>query len=143
MKTIVLYATNNGASMQCATIIKEEIENCDICAIEKTIPSLDDYDQIVIGAGVKNNTIYKPMRDFLKQQHNFLLEKNCAYFICNEKVNKIEEIITKVFKQDLREKAIFVEAFGGYKESWVPIKNGDERRGIHVEKIKEAAKLLS
>ncbi|MBL1225729.1 flavodoxin domain-containing protein [Enterococcus sp. BWR-S5] len=143
MKTIVLYATNNGASQLCATIIQEEIENCDIFNIEEVIPALEEYDQIVIGAGVKNNTIYKPMRDFLKQQHDFLLGKKCAYFICNEKVKKIEEITTKVFKQDLREHAIFVEAFGGYKESWVPKKAGDELRGIHVEQIKAAAKLLA
>lgn len=143
MKTIVLYATNNGASLQCATILKEALDNCDICTIEEEIPALDSYDQIVIGAGVKNNTIYKPMRDFLKQQHDFLLGKKCAYFICNEKVKQIEEITNKVFKLDLRERAIFVEAFGGYKESWVPIKNGEELRGLHVDQIKAAAKLLS
>ncbi|MDT2600256.1 flavodoxin domain-containing protein [Enterococcus hulanensis] len=142
MKTIIVYATNSGASFECAKLIQKELPACDLYNLETDSFNLQDYDRIILGAGVKNNTIYKPMRDFLKENLAVLLTKELALFICNGKPKSVEEILNKVFKPELREHALFAESFGGYKQHWLPLKEDQELRGIDIQKVEAAISLL-
>ncbi|MGE7825569.1 hypothetical protein [Paenibacillus sp. NPDC093718] len=60
-----------------------------------------------------------------------------GYFICNEKPKETEEIIARNIPVDLRETAICMESFGGYKAYAAPKEGTDQLKGIFVDKIKE------
>lgn len=136
MATLVLYATKSGAAEQCAKILSEELSDCTICNIETNKPNIEEFDSIIIGAGVRDGKIYKPIRDFIKKNHPDLLNKSMGYYICNEKPKKTEEIIEQNFPDDLKKEAICIESFGGYKAASVPRDESDRLKGILIENIK-------
>ena len=135
MSLLVLYATKSGASEQCAKLLSEEFSDCTICNIEITKPNIEEFDSIILGAGVRDGKIYKPIRDFIKKNHTELLNKKMGYFICNEKPKKTEEIIEQNFPDDLKKAAICIESFGGYKSNSLPKEDSDQLKGIIVERI--------
>ncbi|WP_244169799.1 MULTISPECIES: flavodoxin domain-containing protein [Paenibacillus] len=73
MAVLVVYATKTGATEQCIKILAEEISDCTLCNIELEKPNIGDFDYIILGAGVRDGKIYKPIRDFIKKNHNELL----------------------------------------------------------------------
>lgn len=135
MSILVLYATKSGAAEQCAKLLSEQLSNCTICNIEISKPNMNEFDHIIVGAGVRDGKIYKPIRDFIKKNHAELLSKSMGYYICNEKPKKTDEIIGANFPADLRSKAVCIESFGGYKSNTVPRADGDYFKGIWIDRI--------
>jgi menaquinone-dependent protoporphyrinogen oxidase len=136
MAILILYATKSGATEQCAKILSEELFDSTICNIDINKPNIEEFDHIILGAGVRDGKIYKPIRDFIKKNQNELLKKSMGYFICNEKPKKTEEIIDQNFSEDLKKAAICMESFGGYKAYAAPEKDADQLKGIFAERIK-------
>lgn len=136
MALLVLYATKSGATEQCAKILSDELSPCTLCNIELEKPIIEEFDHIILGAGVRDGKIYKPIRDFIKKNKDELLKKNVGYYICNEKPKKTEEIIEDNFTADLKEAAICIESFGGYKAYAAPKEGTDQLKGIFVDRIK-------
>lgn len=139
METLVLYATKTGATFQCANLLSLELSRCPICDIETEKPDIEKFDCIILGAGVRNGKIYKPIRDFIKKNKNELLKKKVGYFICNEKPKKTEEIIAENFADELLETAVCIESLGGYKAYAAPKDGMDQLKGIYVDRIKTFA----
>jgi len=133
---LVLYATKTGATEQCIKVLTEEISNCTICNIDGEKPNIQDFDRIILGAGVRDGKIYKPIRDFIKKNHNELLKKRMGYFFCNEKQKETEEIIERNIPIDLKEAAICIASFGGYKAYAAPKEGSDQLKGIFIDRIK-------
>lgn len=94
MASLILYATKSGASEQCAFLLAEYIPGSTLCNLESEKPDIEKYDRIILGAGVRDGKLYKPVRDFIKKNKPALLDKQMGYYICNEKPKKTEEIIT-------------------------------------------------
>lgn len=140
MTVLVLYATKTGATIQCANLIATEIPNCTLCNIEVEKPAIQEYDSIILGAGVRDGRIYKPIRDFIKKNQQDLLNKRTGYFICNEKPKETEEIIERNIPSDLKEAAVIIASFGGYKAYAAPKEGTDQLKGIFVDRIKDFAK---
>lgn len=136
MAVLAIYATKTGATQQCINVLAEEITNCTTCDIQAEKPVLDEFDSLIIGAGVRDGKIYKPIRDFIKKNHQQLLNKKIGYFICNEKPKETEEILERNIPADLRETAVCLESFGGYKAYAAPQEGSDQLKGILVDKIK-------
>jgi Flavodoxin len=136
MATLIIYATKTGATEQCIKILAEEIPNCTVCDIQAEKPSIDEFDHIIVGAGVRDGKIYKPVRDFIKKNHDQLLTKKVGYFICNEKPKETEDILERNIPADLKEAAVCLESFGGYKAYKAPKEGTDQLKGIFVDKIK-------
>ncbi|MCR8656753.1 flavodoxin domain-containing protein [Paenibacillus endoradicis] len=136
MAVLILYATKTGATEQCIQVLAKEISNCTLCNIEMEKPNIEDFDQIILGAGVRDKKIYKPIRDFIKKNHNELLKKRMGYFICNEKPKETAEIIERNIPADLKEAAVCIESFGGYKAYAAPKEGTDQLKGIFLDKIK-------
>ncbi|GGF92886.1 MULTISPECIES: flavodoxin domain-containing protein [Paenibacillus] len=136
MAVLVIYATKTGAAAQCIKVLAEEIPNCATCNIQMEKPAIEDFDRIILGAGVRDGKIYKPIRDFIKKNHQELLKKRMGYFICNEKPKETEEIIERNIPADLKEAAICIESFGGYKAHAAPKEGTDQLKGIFVDRIK-------
>ncbi|GGH19046.1 flavodoxin domain-containing protein [Paenibacillus segetis] len=139
MAVLVLYASKTGATEQCAKVLSEELSKCTICDISINEPNLAEFDSIILGAGVRDGKIYKPIRDVIKKNKDELLSKKMGYFICNEKPKKTEEIIGDNIPDDLRNAAICIESFGGYKAYAAPKEGTDQLKGIFVDRIKAFA----
>ncbi|QJD83889.1 flavodoxin domain-containing protein [Cohnella herbarum] len=136
MAVLILYATKTGASTQCAKVLCDELPSSTMCNLESEKPNLDEFDSIILGAGVRDGKIYKPVRDFIKKNQTELLKKRMGYFICNEKPKQTEELIESNFPVALKEAAICIESFGGYKAYAAPREGADQLKGIFVDKIK-------
>ncbi|GAB6991766.1 flavodoxin domain-containing protein [Paenibacillus pini] len=139
MTVLIIYSTKSGATEQCATILSQELSESKTCNIEAEKPNIEEFDSIIIGAGVRDGKIYKPIRDFIKKNKAELLTKRMGYYICNEKPKKTEEIIEANFPEDLREAAICIESFGGYKAASLPKEDSDQLKGIIIENVKAFA----
>ncbi|AWP26398.1 flavodoxin domain-containing protein [Paenibacillus sp. Cedars] len=139
MSILVVYATKSGASEQCARLLSEQLPHCTICDIGSEKPTIDEFDSIIVGAGVRDGKIYKPLRDFIKKNHSELLNKKMGYFICNEKPRKTEEILDENIPNDLKKAAVCMESFGGYKAYAAPKENEDPLKRIFVDKIRTFA----
>ncbi|AIQ30658.1 MULTISPECIES: flavodoxin domain-containing protein [Paenibacillus] len=136
MALLILYATKSGASEQCAFLLAEYIPGSTLCNLESEKPDIENYDHIILGAGVRDGKLYKPVRDFIKKNKPALLDKQMGYYICNEKPKKTEEIITDNIPEDLRQASLCIESFGGYKAYAAPAKDADQLKGIFVERIR-------
>lgn len=139
MAVLVLFATKTGATTQCVNVLSEQLSDCTTCNLEEDKPDIGKFDRIILGAGVRDGKMYKPIRDFIKKNHVDLLKKNMGYFICNEKPKETVEIIEKNIPTDLREAAVCIESFGGYKAYKAPKEGTDQLQGIFVDKIKAFA----
>lgn len=136
MAVLVIYATKTGATEQCIKVLAEEIPDCTTCNIEIEKPAIEEFDCIVLGAGVRDGKIYKPIRDFIKKNHSALLEKRMGYFICNEKPKETGDILERNIPAELKAAAICMESFGGYKAYAAPKEGTDQLKGIFVDRIK-------
>ncbi|WP_438491475.1 flavodoxin domain-containing protein [Paenibacillus sp. IHBB 3054] len=136
MSLVVLYATKSGATEQCAKILSEELSHCTLCNIDSGKPNLEEFDSVILGAGVRDGKLYKPIRDFIKKNQTELLKKRVGYYICNEKPKKTEEIIEANFPEELKKAAVCIESFGGYKAYAAPKEGTDQLKGIFVDRIK-------
>ncbi|WP_211749409.1 flavodoxin domain-containing protein [Paenibacillus sp. Marseille-Q4541] len=136
MTSLILYATKTGATEQCAKILSEALPDSTLCNIQIDKPNIEKFDYIILGAGVRDGKIYKPIRDFIKKNQNELLNKQMGYYICNEKPKKTEEIIEQNIPADLKKAAICIESFGGYKAYAAPKEGADQLKGIFVDRIK-------
>ncbi|PWW02423.1 menaquinone-dependent protoporphyrinogen oxidase [Paenibacillus cellulosilyticus] len=139
MAVLVLFATKTGATAQCVNVLSEQLSNCMTCNLETDKPAIGEFDRIILGAGVRDGKIYKPIRDFIKKNHDELLKKTVGYFICNEKPKETEEIIENNIPAALREAALCIESFGGYKAYKAPKEGTDQLQGIFVDRIKAFA----
>ncbi|EOH98474.1 hypothetical protein UAW_01070 [Enterococcus haemoperoxidus ATCC BAA-382] len=135
MKTLIIYGTKSGASKECAERLYKEISNSIIIDIDQESPVIDEYTHIIVGAGVRNDKMYKPIRDFFKKNQTVLLTKMIACYLCNSKPKTTEDVIIASIPEAIREKAIAIVSFGGYKPSWVPVSEENKLKGIDLEKI--------
>lgn len=143
MKTVIIYGTKSGASHECAKLLETMIENSTILNIADKQPDLASFDRVIIGAGVRNDKMYKPIRDYLKKNQTDLLTKELACFLCNSKPKTTADVILTSIPQVIREASIDIMSFGGYKPSWIPVNSDNKLKGIQQEKIAEFVMKLS
>lgn len=143
MNALILYATKSGASEECAKLLAKELGSCTLMNLEEEKPVLALFDLVIVGAGVRNDKMYKLVRDFLKKNQSELLSKKLACFLCNSKSNTTEAVIVTSIPEAIREVAIQMVSFGGYKPSWVPVSEAKKLRGIELDKIAAFAHLVS
>lgn len=140
MKLLILYGTKSGASKECAELLEKELDNATIIDIDQEKPVIEDFTHIIVGAGVRNDKMYKPIRDFLKKNQAALLTKPIACYLCNSKPKTTNDVIVASIPEEIREQALEIVSFGGYKPSWVPVSPENKLKGIEQEKIKTFAK---
>jgi menaquinone-dependent protoporphyrinogen IX oxidase len=122
LKTLVTYASKSGATEQTAIIIAETLKKK--CGLEVDLTNLREektnilqYDNIVVGAGVRAGKVYGEALDFLKKDFG---SKKVAFFVCcggagdpakyNESCSKY---LTDVLAKYPNLKTVAKEAFGG------------------------------
>lgn len=142
METLIVYGTKTGASKECAELLGKKIKNVTIIDIDQVKPNIDEFSHIIIGAGVRNDKMYKPIRDFLKKNQADLLSKKLACYLCNSKPKTTEEVIITSIPEAIREQAVEIVSFGGYKPSWLPVSEENKLKGIELDKISEFAQIF-
>lgn len=82
MKTLILYATKNGASREIAERIARKMEVAVLHDLkQENIPNLFDFDRIVIGSSVYVGMFRKEAKSFLSQNASALKGKTFGLFI--------------------------------------------------------------
>jgi menaquinone-dependent protoporphyrinogen oxidase len=137
MNVLIAYATKSGATKECSLLLQKEFPGSALIDLNHTIPSLDNYDVIIIGSGVRMGKLYKPVRSFIRKNQTVLLKKKSAYFLCNAYPDTFQKTVKTNFTPELIDSAICIESFGGYAPFSPP--KGNPLMGLNVEKIKEAA----
>jgi len=83
-KILIAYASKSGATRQASEIIAEVLKNknkyeVDLFDLRKASPKLAEYDNVVVGAGVRGGKVYGEALKFLKQGFG---ERKVAFFVC-------------------------------------------------------------
>lgn len=121
-KTLVAYASKSGATKEASEIVADVLKSkykftVELSDLKKTSPRLEEYDNIVVGAGVRSGKVYDEALNFLKQD---LAAKKVAFFVCCGDAGdpeKYQEACTKYLADVLANypnlKTLSTEAFGG------------------------------
>ncbi len=121
-KTLVAFVSKGGATKEASEIIADILKEkykftVDLVDLKKHSPNLEEYDNIVIGAGVRVGKVYGKALKFLKQDFG---DRKVAFFVCSGDAGdpeKYEEACTKyiigVLANYPHVKTVATEAFGG------------------------------
>lgn len=122
---LIVFASRFGSTDEIAHEIAEELEKHEIITEVlnlkdgKSIPSLDEFDGIIVGSGVKMGRWTKEASNFLKGNHNSLNSKILGLFVSSgEAANpKTHDGAREKYLEKIMErtgvKADMAEAFGG------------------------------
>jgi menaquinone-dependent protoporphyrinogen IX oxidase len=141
-KTLVAFVSKGGATKEASEIIVNALKEkykftVDLVNLKKNSPNLEEYDNIVIGSGVRNGKVYDKALKFLKQDFG---DRKIAFFVCSGDAgdpNKYEEACTKyitnVLANYLNVKTVATEAFGGrMKMLWKTVFDNFDPAKIHA-----------
>lgn len=82
MKTLIVYATKNGATEKAAQILGEKLGGVDVKNIARDAFDLAAYDRVLVGSNIRMGTVDRKIRAFLLSQIGILLEKELGLFLC-------------------------------------------------------------
>lgn len=130
MKTMIIYASTYGFTKECAEDLKKQIggDTAIVNAMSDNIPSLDDFDNIVIGGSIYMGQLQKKLRTYCANNIGLLGNKRLALFLCCGLPENFAESLKNAFPEELIRKAIARECFGGE---------------LRTEKMKFAHKLIT
>ena len=103
--------------------------------LTREIPALEEYDAIIVGAGVRMGAINKAAKEFLEKNKTALATKKYGIFFTNCFEDTTEEILANSISTDLREGAVWVGSVGGVLDM-------DKLKGIDKVVAKAAAKAV-
>jgi len=119
MKTIILYATKYGAAQEIAGRIADGIKNgaadetCVIQKLEKTFPSLEDFDRVILGSSVYAGSIRKEAKKFLAKNEGILQDKILGLFLSGIGTDEKDTYFKSNFSENLLRKAKAKSFLGG------------------------------
>jgi len=121
-KTLVTYASKSGATEQAANIVADVLKNnqgleVDLISLRKESPNIAQYENVVVGTGVRAGKVYSEALDFLKQDFG---NKKVAFFVCcggagdpKNYEESCDKYVTKILANYPNIKPVATEAFGG------------------------------
>ena len=126
-KVLLLYGTRYGTTKEISDEIEKVIQDngmkTDSFNLKdinpKNIPSLDKYDGIIIGTGIKMGMWTKIVKSFVQKRKNELKNKQASlgfYVCCGEAQKDITKAIEKYITPKLEKLGIqsaLIDAFGG------------------------------
>ena len=122
MKTLILYATKNGAAAEIANRIAGQIEGAETHDLkQKPIPVLEDYDCIIVGTSIYAGTIRKEAKEYITENAGVLAKKRLGLFISGMGTENEEGVINSAFPSELVKAAKAANVLGGIFD---PAKSG-------------------
>jgi menaquinone-dependent protoporphyrinogen oxidase len=114
MKTIVIYATKYGAAGEIAQRIANKIDGAAVCDLKRgSLPSLAEFDCVIIGSSVYAGMIRKEAKAFLIQNTNILREKKLGLFVSGMGESGEKSYFEKNFPPDILQSAKAASFLGG------------------------------
>ncbi|WML42880.1 flavodoxin domain-containing protein [Neobacillus sp. PS3-40] len=116
MKTVILYATKYGSVEHAVEILESKlvgkVQHLNI--MKEDVPTLIDYDQVIIGGSIYVGKIQRKLSKFVTKNLPLLLTKRIGLFICaGEKLQEVrEKELVDAFPNDLFNHAICKDIFG-------------------------------
>lgn len=139
MQTLLLYSTKSGATMECANLLAQQINNCVIHDLSKNVPDISSFDTIIIGSGVRMGKFYKPVLAFIKKYEGTLLSKKIAFYLCNAYPDTLQKAVKKNISKELMQSAVCIKSFGGKQ----PFSNSNDSDWIISDNITELVQVIS
>ncbi|MHB9142378.1 MAG: flavodoxin domain-containing protein [Paludibacter sp.] len=115
MRSLIIYATKYGCVEKAANMLKSKM-NGEVFLVnitEEKVPSLDDFDNVILGGSIYIGKIQKTLTNYIKSNLPFLLHKRIGLFICageSEPVRTKE--LAEAFPAELFNHAAAKEVFG-------------------------------
>lgn len=82
MKTLILYATKYGATREIAERLAKHLPDATICDLKSNdLPSLSQYDCIIIGSSLYAGQVRKEVKTFSKKEMSNLRGKRIGLFL--------------------------------------------------------------
>lgn len=147
MKTIIIYSSKHGSTQKVVSYLQEHL-SCDTINILTTpIPSITDYDQVIIGGSIYYGSLHPKLTQYIETFLPQLLEKKIALFLlCLMSEETAAEQFNTNFNQQLLNHSTIDGFFGGVleKESLNPLekivtrftfKNVDTHNGVFYDEV--------
>ena len=113
MKTIVIYATKYGAAGEVAQRIADRISGAVVHNLNQGIPSITEFDRIIIGSSLYAGAIRKEVKEFLLQNADVLHKKILGLFLCGISTDGEKTYFDANFSPGLLQKAKTTCFLGG------------------------------
>ena len=114
MRTIILYASKHGAAGEIAQRIAGRINGAVIHNLnQKTVPSLADFDCVIIGGSVYAGMIRKEIKTFMAHNADSLRGKKLGLFLCGLDFRQEKEYFNANFPADILQAARAKSFLGG------------------------------
>ena len=68
MKTLIVYASKNGASAEACEMLRERLSSfseVDLCDVRSDPPSPDGYDVLVVGGSIRMNKLSRALKKYI------------------------------------------------------------------------------
>ncbi|MCL2763227.1 MAG: flavodoxin domain-containing protein [Treponema sp.] len=114
MKTIIFYATKHGAAGEIARRIADKMDGAVMHDLKQgEIPSLNDFDRIIIGSSIYAGTIRREAKAFLSKNAGLLREKKPGLFLCGMDTSRKKKYFDANFPPDMLQTAKTTGFLGG------------------------------
>lgn len=116
MKTLIVYATKHGFAKECVMKLSKKLDgDFDILNLkENNVPTLEQYDSVIIGGPIYAGQIIKEVKEFCEKNLKELSDKRIGFFVCGmSDKDKMNLFLEQSFPEKLRNNALAKEDFGG------------------------------
>jgi len=114
MKTLILYATKYGAAREVARRIATKIDGAVLHDLKQgDVPSLAQFDTIIIGSPVYAGMIRNEAKTFLSQSADALQSKKLGLFVCGLSAEGEKGYFDSNFSPELLKTAKAASFLGG------------------------------
>lgn len=114
MKTIILYATKNGAVKQIAQSIADKMEGAQIYDLAQDgIPNISQFDCVIIGSSIYAGAIRKEAKTFIQTHTIELCQKRLGLFLSGMDDKSEKTYFDTNFSADLLQASVSHAFLGG------------------------------
>lgn len=115
MRILIAYAGKNGTTRECVERLCAHLTDYEVEAVDlsEQSPDPDAFDICVVGGSVRFGRLQKPLRSFLKQEHEKLKKSRPMLFFCCGLAHEIEYYQDVLFDKELKRAATALIYFGG------------------------------
>lgn len=113
MRNLIVYSTMYGCTEKCANNIKEKLKG-DTVVINvenKSIPQLNEFDNVVLGSSIKVGKIGKSLSKYIEKNKEELMRKRLGIFVCGG--DNETDYLKQNFPEDIYNKSVIKEFVGG------------------------------
>ncbi len=110
---LIAFASKSGTAKEAAERLSAQLPAANLVDLTKQTPSLEGYDAVIIGAGVRMGSIHKAAKGFIDAHSKELKTKKWGLFITNSFADSVDDIIKNALPEDLQATAVWVGSVGG------------------------------